>query len=147
MLGMNPNLYSVKPSPDFMATAYKYVNKYSINSLVEGSTWASWDARGVPALWASTDWHMPLDKHQHQCCASSQTAMPRHVSSRTRPLRLRTPAEHLTRSYLPAGRTTAHLNPLHIMYVNSLPSKRDFSYNSHAVEDAGFLRCDTVSLG
>jgi hypothetical protein len=33
------------------------------------------------------------------------------------------------------------------MYVNSLPSTRDFSYNSHAVEDAGFLRCDTVSLG
>lgn len=50
---------------------------------------------------------MPLDTHLHLCCANSQTAMPHHVSSRTHPPRLRTPAEHPTRLYLPAkGQST-----------------------------------------
>ena len=104
MTGISAHLCRVKPSPDFSGHGHgicicKYIQ---YNSLVEGSTQASSDAQGVPALWASTNWHMPLDTHQHLCCANSQTAMPHHVSSRTHPPHLRTPAEHPTRSYLPA---------------------------------------------
>jgi hypothetical protein len=90
------------------------------NSLVEGSMWVSWDARGVPVLWASTNWHMPLDMHQHLCCANSQTAVPHHVSSRTHPLRLRTPAEHLTRLYLPAEGTRADMTWVTYIHVHSI---------------------------
>lgn len=86
---------------------------------------------------------MPLDTHQNLCCANSQTAMPHHVSSRTHPPRLRTPAEHLTRSYLPARQKHTWMH--FITYINSLPPTQDLNYNGDAVEDKHFLGCHCVN--
>jgi len=86
---------------------------------------------------------MPLDMHQHLCCANSQTEMPHHVSSRTHPPRLRTPAEHLTRSYLSAEQKHTQIH--FIVSINSLPPMQGLSYNGDAVEDKHILGCHCVT--